>query len=122
MRRFFTTLFLLSALPAFAGAAEYEDCILSKMPGVANDITAQAIVVMCKKEYPRPNNVAPGKRTGWFDYKSGAECAAKKGKSTASRVGGGVIFAACNALYERPNPFDRFDRVVPFSGKLDDEK
>lgn len=94
-----------------AGAAEYEDCILDKMPGVANDITARAIMMMCRKEYPRPSGVMPKKRDGWFDYSFGAECAAKKGKDTHSQLGGRAIFTACNTLYEKKavNVFDQFD-------------
>ena len=114
MKRFLF-LQLLLILPFAALATEYEDCILDKMPGVANDMTARAIVMVCKNEYPRILGVDAKKRTGWFDYKSGAECAAKKGKNTSSKLGGAIIFSTCNTLYEPP-------KYVPFYGKLDGEK
>jgi hypothetical protein len=87
----------------------YEDCILEKMPGVANDAAAMAILRLCKAKYPRSEDSFLQVRDGWFDYSSGAECTAKKGKDTQSRFAGNLIATSCNKLYKSVNPFDRFD-------------
>ncbi|MBB5190097.1 hypothetical protein HNQ50_000807 [Silvimonas terrae] len=92
-------LVLVFAAPlSFAGS--FEECILSKMPGTANDQAAFAINKLCRDE---ATEIAT-KKTGWFRwYKSGAECMAAKGKDTQSRSASMAIASSCYVLYE-PGP------------------
>lgn len=115
MRCAFIAVLALVASPAFAG--DYATCLLDKLPGVANDVAARAIVQVCVSENPGGMLAVPqGSGRGFFGYKSGAECAAKKASDTRSEVAAGLIWAACRKLYEEPV------KLVPFHGKLDGER
>ncbi|GAB2531219.1 hypothetical protein [Simplicispira piscis] len=87
------------ASPAFAG--NYAECIIDKMPGVANDTAATAVYQMCKSEYPGTiNSVPQGSGRGMFSFKSGAECTAKKAGDTRSNQAAHMIGVACRKLYD----------------------
>jgi len=88
-------------------AGNFATCIIDKMPGVQNDAAAYATLNLCKIEHPQGMaGVEKGSGRGYFSFKSGAECAAKKAASTLSRAGGQFIYTACTRLYDEPNPFE----------------
>ncbi len=95
---------------AFADTDGYWDCILDKMPGVENDVTAYSIRRLCSQKNNYNPNIPATKRTGWFDFESGAECTAKKSKDTRSTLGARAVMSACYAFYEPVNPFDQFTK------------
>ncbi|PJO37599.1 hypothetical protein CTI10_015685 [Delftia acidovorans] len=92
-------------------ATNYATCLLDKLPGTENDVAANAIVQLCLAENPRGlQEIAPGSGRGFFGFKSGAECSAKKSKNTRSREAAEMIAVACHRLYNESNYFDKFDR------------
>lgn len=92
-------LLLLVASPAFA--ANYATCILDKMPGTQNDVAATAVYQVCQAEHPGGiHAVAQGSGRGFFGFKSGAECTAKKAGATPSGRAALMIGVACRRLYE----------------------
>lgn len=107
-----TLIALLLIAPATCIAGNYATCLLDKMPGIENDAIAMATNKVCHDKYPGGfNNVPRGSGRGFFSYETGAECAAKVGAKTRSLTAGRLIFAACNALYEKPTPVN-FDYDV----------
>jgi hypothetical protein len=99
MPRLPAILLAFAASPAFAG--NYAECILDKMPGVANDTAATAVYQMCKAEYPGAiQSVPQGSGRGMFSFKSGAECTAKKAGDTRSNQAAHMIGVACRKLYD----------------------
>lgn len=96
-------LLLFVAAPAMAGG-NYATCLLDKLPGVANDVAANAIVQTCTAKFPGGfQTVGLGSGRGdWFGFKSGAECTAKKAADTRSERAALMIGAACRRLYEDP--------------------
>lgn len=94
-------LLLLIAPPAMAGG-NYATCLLDKLPGVANDVAANAIVQTCSSKFPGGfQTVGLGSGRGdWFGFKSGAECTAKKAADTRSDRAAHMIGAACRRLYD----------------------
>lgn len=86
------------------GPDNFSECVLSRMPGAANDIVAQEIVVQCTKEFP--GNMPIKKQTGIFAaFDSGGECTLKKAKDTPSAWAANLIRAYCYGLYEPVNPY-----------------
>lgn len=108
MMRPYALLLALSASPAFA--ANYATCILDKMPGIANDPAAYAVVQLCNSENPAGLRAVPqGSGRGIFGFNNGAECTAKKAGDTRSSQAAIMIGIACRKLYNAPNVFDQFD-------------
>ncbi|KXB31223.1 hypothetical protein AT959_08595 [Dechloromonas denitrificans] len=84
-------------------AANYATCLLKHMPGLQNDAAAQAAINLCMSENPDGiNGIPQGSGRGFLGYKSGAECAMKKGAETRSELAGRAIYMACNRLYNAP--------------------
>lgn len=99
MRRFLPFIFTALAAPAFA--ANYASCILDKMPGLANDVAANAVRQMCMSQHPGGlTAIEQGSGRGFFSYKSGAECVVKKAGDTRSQSAAATIGAACRKLYD----------------------
>lgn len=108
--RFGAIFMALCALPSVTFAGNYATCILDKMPGVQNDATAIATNRLCLEKYPLGlREVEQGSGRGMLSFDSGSECAAKKGASTPSRVGGSAINVSCFKLYDKPKPFNPWD-------------
>lgn len=98
MRPALACLLLISA-PAWA--ANFATCILDKAPGAANDVAAHAIYQLCLAENPGGlNAVQQGSGRGFFGFKSGAECTAKKAGDTRSHQAAAMTAAACRRLYD----------------------
>lgn len=112
MRHPISALLLLTTAPAFA--ANYATCILDKMPGVANDVAAQAVYNSCLEKYPE--DVKQGSGRGFFGYASSTECIADKARDTRSAKAAQFIGFACRKLYDEYPAGLR-----PFTGKLDGE-
>jgi hypothetical protein len=93
------------------GPGNHPECVLSRMPGAANDTIAYQIAAQCFREFP--SNTPVKTKTGMFSaFNSGAECTLKKAKDTPSSLAARIIQAACFALYE-PQTF-----VDPFAAGL----
>jgi len=105
--------------PAVANAGNFATCILDKTPGVQNDAAAYATNKVCMEKYPGGMaSVEKGSGRGFLSFDSGAECAAKKAAGTPSLIGGRLIYNACIALYDKPEPWLEykggvFDDLVP---------
>lgn len=96
-------------LPAVAQAG-YAECLLKRLPGVQNDVAANAIMQTCQMENPGGiQAVAQGSGRGWFSHKSGAECTAKTAADTRSNRAAALIRQACMRLYDEPR--DLFDEL-----------
>lgn len=92
---------ILSVVASPVFAANYATCILDKMPGVANDVAANAVRQVCRAEHPTGmDGVVQGSGRGFFGFKSGAECVVKKAGETRSQSAAATIGAACRKLYE----------------------
>ena len=90
---------LFSCAPAWA--ANYATCILDKAPGAANDVAAHAIYQLCLAENSGGlNAVQQGSGRGFFGFKSGAECTAKKAGDTRSNQAAAMVGVACRKLYD----------------------
>lgn len=99
---------LMSAQNAVAG--NFATCILDTVPSIQSDAAARAAYQICLKRYPDGiNGIQQGDGRWWFGFNSGADCILKKAADTRSVVAGSLITAACNRLYNEPNPFDKFD-------------
>lgn len=86
------------------GPNNMAECVLDRMPGVANDSVGLEIYAQCSREFPV--NAPVEKRTGFFAaYHSGAECTLKKAKDTPSPLAARFIQGYCYMLYEQINPF-----------------
>lgn len=77
----------------------YAQCILSKMPGVANDIAAAQIARGCLREYPGGFSASPKANAFFGGYAHGGECIADKAKNTSSPAAARLIAAACLRRY-----------------------
>lgn len=105
IRPIYAIILAATAAPAFA--ANYAACVLDKMPGVANDVAAQAVYNSCLEKYPE--DVKQGSGRGFFGYASSTECIADKARDTRSAKAARFIGFACRKLYDEPNYFDRYD-------------
>jgi hypothetical protein len=102
--RLLSALLLTACASAWAG--NYATCVLDKAPGAANDVAAQAVFQLCLGENPGGIPAVPqGSGRGFFGFKSGAECTAKKAGDTRSNQAAVMIGMACRRLYDEPNPF-----------------
>ena len=96
--RYIIAALLLAAAPAWAN---YAQCIIEKAPAVANDTAAQAVHQVCTAEHPGGLQAVPqGSGRGWFSFKSGAECIAKKAGETRSNQAAYLVGKACHRLYD----------------------
>ena len=95
------------------------------MPGIQNDVVANAVYKICKSENPGGlPSVEQGSGRGLFGYNSGAECTVKKAGETRSGQAASMIGVACRKLYDEPNPFSdpNYGKSLrPFHGTLDGE-
>ena len=88
-----------SAHAGIFGSANFAECVLSRMPGAANDVVALEISAKCGREFPAYAVVE--KKIGFFAaFPSGADCTVKKARDTASAVGSRIIQTQCYRLYE----------------------
>lgn len=100
--------FFALLLPA-AAHANYAECLLSKLPGTANDVAANAIVQTCQAEHPGGlSAVEQGAGRGMLGYKNGAECTAQKAGDTRSNQAAQMIRAACRKLYDEDGPWVQY--------------
>lgn len=102
-----SALLLSSPAQAFWGPGTYEECLLDRLPGTANDSAAKIIMQSCLDRFPRPTTPPSiwaedekQKKSGFF-HPSAQDCALKYGKSTPSPLAGRAIVAACHIIYER---------------------
>lgn len=99
MPRIAALLLVLAASPTFA--ANFASCVLSRAPSAANDIAAQAVYQLCLAENPGGlQAVKQGSGRGFFGFKSGAECTAKKASDTQSHQAAAMVGVACRRLYD----------------------
>ncbi len=86
-----------------AAEANFAKCLLDQLPGAQNDVAANAIWQTCMGKHPGGMaSVGQGSGRGWFSFKSGAECTAKKAADTRSNRAASMINAACRKLYDTP--------------------
>lgn len=98
-----------SACAGMFGSSNFAECVLSRMPGVANDTVALEISAKCSREFPA--DVSVEKQTGFLAaFSSGAECTVKKARDTVSTLGSRIIQAQCYRLYE--TAFDPSSAVI----------
>lgn len=96
-------LFLAALLPSVAAADNFATCLLEKLPGIQNDMAANAVYQVCNAKYPGVfGTIAQGSGRGWFAPASGAECLMKKGSETRSNRAAALIGVACRRLYDPP--------------------
>lgn len=98
-------LLLLAAtlLIPIAAEANFAKCLLDRLPGVQNDVAANAIWRACNDQNPGGfTAVKQGSGRGWFSFKSGDECTAKKAGDTRSHRAAALINSACRRLYDNP--------------------
>lgn len=122
MRLAITIPALLLAAPALA--TNMATCLLDRLPGVANDVAAQAVFQVCSAEHPGGIQAVPqGDGRGMLGFKSGPECTVKRASDTRSTRAAELIGMACRRLYDIP--FDpstaRPVNLRPFTGTLDGE-
>ena len=86
------------------GPDNVAECVLSRMPGAANDIVAMEIWSQCYKEF-RGSTPAEKQRGIFASFNSGGECTLKKAKDTPSPWAANLIRAQCYVLYEPVNPY-----------------
>lgn len=104
MLRLLPLFVVLTSAPAWA--SNYATCILDRMGKAQNDVAASAVHQVCSAEHPGGlDAVAQGSGRGFFGFKSGAECTAKKAGDTRSNQAAAMVGAACRRLYDEPNPF-----------------
>lgn len=83
--------------------ANMATCLLDRLPGVANDVAAQAVFQVCSAEHPGGIQAVPqGDGRGMLGFKSGPECTAKKAGDTRSTRAAELIGMACRRLYDIP--------------------
>lgn len=98
-----------SAHAGILGSANFSECVLSRMPGSANDIVALEIAAKCGREFPA--NAVVEKQNGFFAaFSSGADCTVRKARETVSTIGSRIIQAQCYRLYE--NTIDPADVII----------
>ncbi len=96
---------VLLASPATAG--NFATCLLDKMPGIQNDVAANAVYQSCIATHPGAfAPIKQGAGRGWFGYKTGADCTAEKAGATRSNRAAVLIGVACRKLYDEQTPFD----------------
>ena len=104
-----TVIFLAALLPSIATAGNFATCLLDKLPGVQNDVAAQAVFQVCAAKHPGGfAGVTQGSGRGWFSYKSGPDCTMEKAGETRSLRAAGLIGAACRRLYDEGGPWLAF--------------
>ena len=102
-------IFLAALLPSIATAGNFAACLLDKLPGVQNDVAAQAVYQVCHAQHPGAfGSVKQGDGRGWFSYKSGPDCTIEKASETRSIRAAGLIGAACRRLYDEGGPWLAF--------------
>ena len=102
-------LFIAALLPSIATAGDFATCLLDKLPGVQNDVAAQAVYQVCNAKHPGAfGPVKQGSGRGWFSYSSGADCTMKKAGETRSFRAAGLIGVACRRLYDENGPWLAF--------------
>src|SRR5690606_9420439 len=75
MRKLLLSLLLLAPVATQANLAK---CLLSELPGTANDVAAGVIIRICMQKYPEGlESVKQGSGRGWFGFESSAQCVAK---------------------------------------------
>lgn len=98
---------LLALMIPLAAQANFAKCLLDRLPGMQNDVAANAIWRSCNDQNPGGfTAVKQGSGRGWFSFKSGDECTAKKAGDTRSQRAAALISSACRRLYDEPLPFD----------------
>lgn len=106
MRVFLFIPALFLAVPALA--ANMATCLLDRLPGVANDVAAQAVFQVCTSKHPGGIQAVPqGSGRGLLGYKSGADCTAARASDTRSIRAAELIGVACRRLYDQ-SEIDRF--------------
>jgi hypothetical protein len=94
--------------PVVARTSDFATCLLSKLPGVANDAATHATAQLCLNDHPGGmQSVAQGVGVGKSTYKSGAECTAELARDTRSEQAAQLINAACRRLFDE-SEIDRF--------------
>jgi hypothetical protein len=95
---------LLALLMVAATAhADYAECILDKVPGMANAPAAFAVHRSCTNEHPlQYSAISKGHARGIFGFSDGEACIIKKGRDTAQYNAAFMIAAACRCLYDAP--------------------
>ena len=97
----FTFLMPSDVRAGLLGPDNFQECVLDRMPGAANNSVAYEIAGECSRKFPADAPVK--KQTGFFAaFHSGSECTLKKAKDTQSQLAARVIQAACYTLYEPP--------------------
>ena len=93
----------MSAYAGLLGPDNFPECVLSLMPGAANNTVAYEISGACSRQFP--GNAPAKKKTGFFaSYNSGSECTLKKAKDTPSPWAANMIRMMCYSLYEPELP------------------
>lgn len=93
---------LLWPLPIRAG--NYATCILDHAELVGSDAAAKAVSQGCLASYPAGMEaVGQGSRNGGTDFRSGAQCSARKAQDTRSEMAAYQIKRACQRLYDHPD-------------------
>jgi hypothetical protein len=85
-----------NSAPVQAGLFGYDtfwECILDKMPGVQNDVAANAVAMQCHEKAPSLDVSSKSSRMTW------QECVIKHGKNAVGSKGPMMIQAACYNLY-----------------------
>ncbi len=101
-RMIIAALLCLVAAPVMA-ADNFAECIIAKMPGVQNDIAANAVFQVCQSNNPTGFvSVQQGAGMGLFSPSS-AECVAKNASDTKSYRAAYLIGIACRKLYDAPS-------------------
>lgn len=83
-------------------ADNFAECIIDRMPGVQNDIAANAVFQACQANNQAGFvSVKQGSGRGWFSQSS-AECIVKNASDTKSYRAAQLIGIACRKLYDAP--------------------
>lgn len=98
-----------SLFPAAALAGSFATCLLDRLPGVQNDVAANAVYQSCAAKHPGAfTPIKQGSGRGWFSYKTGADCTAEKAGVTRSNRAAVLIGIACRKLYDENGPWTAF--------------
>jgi hypothetical protein len=83
--------------------ANFAECIIEKMPGVANPAARSAIMRSCYQKYPAGLlEIERGSGRGMFGFKDQDACIIKKAKDTPFQPAASAIAYACACLYKKP--------------------
>lgn len=93
----------LLVLPLLASAepGDRAECILEMMPGVKNDIVADAVIDYCKDRFYGSKHNAKARDTGGQPLRSVMECLKKYAFDTENETGVKAMRDACEALYPK---------------------